>query len=185
MTYKPGDTIWHASFTPHREKHVPCPVCFGKRSVVLILGNDDHVTIECDYCGKGSPDGPRGYDTVYEAEAIAVERTITEVRVRVTTDGEEREYLAANWVLAPGDMFATEAEALTRAQEKAAAAEAEETRRGGVSWQDDAKSYAWKAGYHMRNAERARRDLAYSERMISVCKAKATPKALARFGADS
>jgi hypothetical protein len=185
VIYRPGDTIWHASFNPHRDKRVPCPVCYGKGSVVLILGNNDQVTIECDYCGKGSQTGPRGYDTVYEATAIAVERRITEVRVKVTTEGEKREYLSANWALAPEDIFTTEAEALARAQEKAAAAEAEEVRRGGVSWEYDAKSYAWKAGYHLRQIERSRRDMAYAERMISVCKAKATPKTLARFGIES
>lgn len=52
---------WH-------QKHVPCPVCFGKRSVIVILGNETSETVLCDYCVKGF-EGPSGTVIEYGAES--------------------------------------------------------------------------------------------------------------------
>jgi hypothetical protein len=38
---------------------VQCPICFGKKSVTLILGNGEHVPVECEGCGLGY-NGPQG-----------------------------------------------------------------------------------------------------------------------------
>jgi len=65
--FKIGDVVYFAS-AGQRQVDIPCPVCFGKREVTLILGNGDSVELPCDYCGKGY-DGPRGYVLEYEYAA--------------------------------------------------------------------------------------------------------------------
>lgn len=183
MNYKPGDVVWWARFDANREQRRPCRVCFGNRRVVLTLGNGDEVTIECHYCGKGYS-VPTGEESVYSAVAAAEQKTITEVRTKSTATGDVREYLSGGYWLEPEDVFPTEAEAKSRADQLAAAATAEEEARAINGWRYATKSFAWKAGYHLRNAEKARRDLAYSERMAVVAKAKAKPKSLQRFGIE-
>ena len=181
--YKVGDVVWRAQFAPSAPQTVPCPVCYGKLAVVLTLGNGDEVTMQCDYCGKGNLGVPKGWETVYTSECKAEQVTITRVDITATSEGETREYSCFDrWRIDPADMFPTEAEALARAQEKATAHDAEQEKNSTRQQEYVQKSFAWKAGYHIRQAQRARSDLAYAERMIQVCKAKATPKSLARFG---
>lgn len=61
--YKIGQEVFVVEATPYGDIRVPCPVCFGKLSVTLILGNGEHQDIECEYCRRGHH-GPSG--TVYE-----------------------------------------------------------------------------------------------------------------------
>ena len=66
MTYNVGDIVFYAS-NDSREERIPCPVCFGKLQVIVILGNGTEVLVDCGYCGKGY-EGPKGYVTKYVRE---------------------------------------------------------------------------------------------------------------------
>jgi len=61
-----GDTYYLPHHNPTQVSK-PCPVCYGKLKVEMILGNGDHVDVKCEACGKGY-EGPRGcvMDYTYE-----------------------------------------------------------------------------------------------------------------------
>jgi hypothetical protein len=40
--FKIGDTVWVPD-CGNRQKQIPCPVCFGKLRVTIILGNEETV----------------------------------------------------------------------------------------------------------------------------------------------
>jgi hypothetical protein len=62
--------IGHTYYLPHHnptQVSVPCPVCYGKKEVVMILGNGEFVTVQCEGCGLGYEE-PRGYIMEYTYE---------------------------------------------------------------------------------------------------------------------
>lgn len=61
-----GQEVWIASAHAYFPVRVLCPVCHGKRSVALILGNGEHVPIECEFCQRGC-DPPSGTVTKHQA----------------------------------------------------------------------------------------------------------------------
>ena len=173
-TYKVGDVVWHA-VCEMRSVTKTCPVCFGRRKVVLILGNDDRVSLDCDYCGRGF-DAPTGTISEYEYVAKPEQRTITRVDIQETEKGCHREYLSHSRILYPADIFDTEQEAKEHAARKAAKQRLEEALRCSRSRDYSNKSYSWKAGYYRRMAQDAREDAERYGRHAAICRAHARPQ---------
>lgn len=165
-----GDVVWLAQ-KGLREIEEPCPVCFGNKSVVVILGNGDEVTVPCSYCGLGFEE-PRGVVTTYRIKPGAERVTITGRDIR---EGEKTEvsYHGAGRCFYANAIFETEAEAL--AVSKDLCEEELHDRETRAEWvkADKIKSFAWNAGYHMREAKRLRDKIGYHERMAVLCKARA------------
>lgn len=162
-----GALIWRPSFGTTQVRK-PCPVCFGKLRVTVILGDDSLVDTPCDYCGKGW-EGPKGYELVYESTARADADVVREVRVTTDENGQRAEYrLSSGHVTSR--VFATKDEALAsaEAQQRQHEAEQEERRKAGKEY--SAKSYSWHVGYYARKIKDARRDIAYAEARLQVCK---------------
>ena len=176
--YKVGDRPWWAIYERLTNVEVLCPVCYGNCAVRLILGNGDEALLPCNYCGH-SFDPPTGYVTEYQAVAKAEQVTIGIVNISETAAGQDREYRVAKnfvdgscWAPKPEDLFDTEEEANARATEKAEADRIEHETRAEHIKKNAHKSFAWNAGYHMREAKRHRHDIEYHERMAVVCKAR-------------
>ena len=171
--YNVGDKAWWATCGT-REVKYPCPVCFGKLEVELILGNGESVILPCDCCGHGI-NAPTG--TVKEWEFIAEpqEITITGVDIEQGCRGEKRRYRSGNTIPYPEDICDTLAEAAERCAVKVAE-KADENLKEKELKKKVSKTYTWNAGYHMRGIENAQRDLEYHERMARVCKERARPK---------
>ena len=165
-----GDVAWYArtGVSPIEE---PCPVCYGKRAVVVILGNGDEVTVPCSFCGPGI-EPPSGITKTYRIAPAAVRVTITGREIR---DGETTEITYHG----PGGsfyysntLFATEAEALVASKELCEKEiHVRETRSAYIKG-DKVKSFAWNVGYHLRAARDMREKIAYHERMAVVCKSR-------------
>jgi len=173
---KVGDRLWWARWERHSQQPEPCPVCYGKLEVTVILGNGDTVTTPCDFCGKGY-DGPKGYVNEYGPLATAELVTISSVTATETEAGTDYEYRVRisdnSWYMPEAeDLFATEAEALTRAEEKAEAERARLEKSSEYLKHKAHKSFSWHAGYHLREAKHNRRQAEYHERMAVLCKAK-------------
>ncbi len=166
-TYKVGDKVWYATFGS-REIQVPCPVCYSKKTVTVILGNGDEVAVECDYCNKGFS-GARGYVTDYEHTPAAEYLTIQNCRIEQSTDGDKCEYTSNHYLLYPDKMFDTEEAAMAHAWEMA-----EKDARDKLSKPKfkNEKSYAWNAGYHMKQAQSKRNEADYHEAKAKICKTK-------------
>jgi hypothetical protein len=175
--YNLGDTVYVASFNAHREKTVPCRMCVGTGKVLVVNVNGDQFVLECDFCGKGR-DVPSGREVIYEAEARVSECVVTEKTVKVTAAGQTIGY---NWPIGEKNTYATEAEAQARAEELAAEAKREEEERCGRVAEHTNKSYAWAAGYHLREIDRLTSSLAYHKRMVKIAAEKASPSQVARI----
>jgi len=169
--YKIGDQVWVAR-AGNEKITKTCPICFGKLKVKLTLGDDSEYELPCDYCGKGF-DGPTGVVHEYEYRAEPKLYTITKVSVETTEKGIEREYQSDCWVLHEDMVFSTREEALSMCEEIKRGRELEQITRAEYIKKDKNKSYAWNAGYHMREAKRKRKDAEYHEKMAVICKEKA------------
>jgi hypothetical protein len=166
-TYKVGDKVWYATFGS-REIQVPCPVCYGNKTVTVILGNGDEVAVECDYCQKGFS-GARGFVTEYEHSPAAEYLTIQGCRIEQDMDGDKVQYTSNHYSLYPEKMFDTEEEALEHAVKMA---EEDAQRKSEKPKYKNEKSYAWNAGYHMKQAQSKRKEADYHEVKAKICKTK-------------
>ena len=149
-----GQTIYEPWASAHAEERRPCPVCFGNRSVMLILGNGEHVPVECDMCDIGF-EGPRAFVTGYSPQSGIRECTVTTL--------EER-YPGKWYVNHQGadQVFATRDEAEGLRQElHAKAVAAAENRYTDNTYQR--KKLTWKVGYHRREIADATQRLAWHE----------------------
>jgi uncharacterized Zn-finger protein len=172
--YSVGDKVWLAR-CEHEEKEVLCPVCFGKYKVTVILGNGDHVEVDCDFCGKGFS-GPRGVVTDYHYRSNPELVTITAVTRRQSEKGEEVEYHSGCRFLEVANLFDTKEEADKRSEELRAEYEESFMRRLEANKADNHRGYTWAVGYHMREARRHREDAERHEQRARVCKERAGKK---------
>ena len=158
--YKIGQPVWVARTTRVANK-VLCPVCFGKKVVVLILGDDSQVELECDNCSKGfmPPTGHVDGDWQWKAR-VDEAGVITGVRVDTSKDKTEVLY----WFNQGGgctvghneeDLGVTYEETLSIALEHAIKRQTEENRKAREEKEKPHKSYSWHVGYHLRKAAQA------------------------------
>ena len=169
--FKIGDVVWQARYGVTESK-VPCPVCYGKRVVKIILGNDDVVETECGYCSCGY-EGPRGFITEHRTEPTAQFRSIDGVEIFESSNGATVRYRDGGYVFDEEDLFATKEEAMVQAEILAAEHAEKEATRAEYIKKDKLKTFSWNAGYHMREAKRNRKDAEYHERKAVLCKARA------------
>ena len=173
--FKIGDTVCTVYAGPTQVTR-PCRACAGTRVVTLILGSGEHVQLDCGACQLGY-DFPRGVETDYAFEARATPYQVTGVEVVESEKGEEVRYRSggenAYSILYHEKCFATMDEALANGATLVAEHEAEAERRIASKEKDQAKSYAWNAAYHLREAKRHRAEAERHERKAVALKAKA------------
>lgn len=172
-----GDVVWIAHYGM-QEFHDPCSVCFGKLSVMVILGNGDLVETPCSYCGLGY-DAPRGWTTEYRIEPSAEQVTITGREIREGAFTEVMYHGSGGYVYREDVVFKTEDEALVKSEELCAKEIKDRETRTEYIKKDKIKSFAWNAGYHLREAKRLKEQIAYHERMAVLCKEKEKKDAMA------
>lgn len=167
--YKRGDTPFHASYD-QRKITLPCPICFGQKTVRVILGDETIVQTPCDACGIGY-EGSRGVVTDYERIPRAGRVTITSVSIN---DGEKREvrYGSDHRSLSPEDLFDEEAPALARAEVLRREADEAEAKRSDYGKRSTTQKLSYSIGYHMAEARRDRKSAEYHEARVVVLKAK-------------
>jgi hypothetical protein len=172
--YKIGDQVWQPRYENVKLEKT-CPMCFGKKQVVLILGDDSQCVTECNYCGLGF-NGSRGFVEDWEFIVDARPMAITNVRIVESVDGDKIEYMSDCYYLDPYD---TKEEALEVAQKMA---DIEKERREKCSFnskEDKKKALSWNAGYHVRCANDAKRKLEYHEARAKIFKDKIKEKKIA------
>lgn len=151
-----GESVWYAT-TNRTSKHVPCPVCYGKKEVTVILGNGEEIITPCRYCDRAFA-GPSGWvEGDWEWTAEARLGTITSMRSDIDEFGELSVvyYFSGN---------GHNHDSCSRTRDGALAL----SMKHCLEWQakeDLEKStyvkkygyrdYSYNAGYHRREAERA------------------------------
>ena len=160
-----------ACFWQKRRVLEVCDICFGKKKVVVILGNDDQVTIDCSACELGF-DAPLGRTRDHKWISGAEKKLITEVETRQDISGEKVEYRSDGWCLKPEDVFNTKEEAEARAEIICKDYQYEQDTKAIYLKKDKTKNYAWNAGYHLRNAKKLRQQAEDHDRKAILCKGK-------------
>jgi len=74
--YELGQLVYFVESGIHYSKKIPCPMCFGKQFVTIILGDDTQQKIECGYCSNGL-ERATGQATIWEPSAIIKSGEIT------------------------------------------------------------------------------------------------------------
>lgn len=173
--YNVGDLVWWAKADTQQVKN-ECPVCFGKCHVIVVLGNDEQVEVECDYCGKGY-ERPKGFLLEYEWIPGIQKIHISAKEVKDSYGGHQVEYRYGGYILKDTDIFDTEAEANIRIQEKIAEHIKEQEARSEHGKEFSTKSYSWHAGYHRKEKKRAEAAVEYhGKKAISMGKLARTAK---------
>jgi hypothetical protein len=78
--YSIGEKVWLAT-TKMTRKFLPCPDCFGKLCLRVILGDDSEVTIPCCTCAEGYYP-PTGTTKAYEFEPEVLLDTVRGIEVQ-------------------------------------------------------------------------------------------------------
>lgn len=162
-----GQEVYHVVSGSYGQERETCPVCYGKRSVVVVLGNDEQVPVMCENCRSGC-DPPSGTVVVHRAFSRVEAREIKGVEMVdggfAVHVGHSRPKLSDRVVFADKD----EAEARRVELHAEAAAEAQGcfernlwTARGKVSWT---------AGYHRAQVKDLKRKLEWHEAKLMAYK---------------
>ena len=166
--FKIGDKVYFAKCANERKK-ITCPICFGKLSVTLILGDDSEVILPCNYCGKGF-DEPLGfiyeYDYAVDAELVLIDG----IEIKKSLAGEEYYYRSGCYGYKQNQLFLTKEEALKKAKTLKTDLDKEQETRNEYLKKDKSKGFSWNAGYHSREAKRLKREIEYHEKNAILCK---------------
>ena len=141
--YAFGQVVFSAVAYNHNLVSVPCPICFGKLFVTLILGNGEQQAIQCDACGHGY-ESPRGVVGEYRAESRVEEGVITGMswdsyheKWCVTVNGHARDNLFTS---------------LEEAEAARARMHAEQEESARKNWEEQLdnkkRRHTWSAHYH-------------------------------------
>lgn len=147
-----GETIYWVESHTHYGKSVPCPMCFGKRLVTIILGDESQTKIECGFCSHGL-EIATGQAKTWEPVSIILSGAITGISTR---DGGK--YEVGYKTIPFSEVFDSEAEAIPSRDEKL-----EEVKSRRDAWFKEnfincSKKQIWSAGYHrdcIKSAERS------------------------------
>lgn len=159
-----GQTVYEARAWSYGDKSVPCPVCYGQLFATLILGNGEHVKVECDACGIGY-NGPRGVVN----ERCAGSRIDTHIVAGLLSDGDGWKVLdrSGSRYAWGSEVFETAEEAETQRAALFAEAVKDAENRTFQQREHKRKKLTWLAFYHRKGIKTAERDLAYHTRKLS------------------
>ena len=158
-----GALYWMPVLNP-RQIEMPCPVCYGNRTITVTLGNGEHVAVECEGCGIGY-DGPRGFVTDYSYEYAANPFTIEVVtsmyggswRLK-SIEGDN-----ADW----STLCATEQEALDASKKRMQEVIDANTDTRRVKKNHAVKQSGWSVGYHEKQIKEYERKIAWHRGKVS------------------
>lgn len=157
--FKIGDQVWVAK-NRGIERWITCPDCFGKRYLTVTLGDDSQVTIDCAGCARGY-EPPRGVISTHDYEATVLNVELTSVESELKEGVEVERYGHSGCYREDGEnVFATEAEAMVRADVFAKERKAEEEARL-LRKEKETRTWAWNAHYHRSRIKDANKELVY------------------------
>lgn len=115
-----GDTVWLIEHKAQTAKKT-CIMCYGKKSVRIVLGNTDTVSVPCSFCrlSKDDPEGPRGYTEKTILVEFVRSLIIDEVIIKETHKGTIVTYQSLGKLYHSDALFSTEREAKQKLYELA------------------------------------------------------------------
>lgn len=158
-----GDKVWIAWGTDSYKNGVPCPVCFGRRMVHIVLGDESLWGVSCKACASGG-NLPTGRSSIREARVGVIEATVS--KVELSRDGFKYGYTPYTHNIL--GVFDTEEEALACAdgalpglQENRERLNADVT---AIEW----VGHTWTLSYHQNKIKKALASQEYHEKQITL-----------------
>ena len=165
MKYKIDDLVWWA----HLRKeyiYIPCPHCFGKKFLTVIMGDDSKHTIDCECCKQGYL-GPRGTIQTYQDRLDPQHVHIN--RIEVKSDNTIEYGVNGCYCANDADIFDTKEEAENRMKELLKESAQEEQLR--LHNKDNySRTWAWHVTYHRNYIKNAKRDIDYHSIKLDMAK---------------
>jgi hypothetical protein len=164
--FKVGQTYWKAK-SHCEQKWVPCPVCAGKKVVVVLDGYDNRWSVDCDSCGMGH-DYPRGFINEYDYTPGTEPFTIAGVASFLNDEWYVKDQLGRqmNWA----DLYETQEAAFIASQKHLAELLEHNHRTWAARKQGDLKKKTWTLRYHQEAIRKFKDQLAWHESQISQLK---------------
>lgn len=153
-----------------REYWIPCPDCFGKRALTVIMGDGSEVSIACAGCDAGLFEPPRGVVKRYQATATVAVGPVYEITSKGGKIAYAVGYSSGYWH--PDDIFAT-AEEAGLALEAAVKTQQDQEQANFDRREKPTRTWSWNAHYHRARIRDAEKELAYHKSKLAVAKAKA------------
>lgn len=160
-----GQVVYCVEANAHARFEVPCPVCYGKKKVTLILGNGESQDVSCECCDFGMR-GPSGVVSEWGPWSRVVPAAVDSITQE-----------SSGWKVScghhSGEIFATEEEAEARRLALHADAEASAERMNEQNILRAIRKTTWTAGYCRRKIAHLRREMEWHEEKLCQAKAKA------------
>jgi len=167
--FKTGDRVFWATYE-NREVKEDCPVCFGKKEVFVILGNDEKVKTECDYCNVGFS-GARGFVEVYKFIPSVSEIIIEGKEINENSEGRFIEYRYKNYCLRSNEnIFKTKKEAEIKVSEMIKERIEKEENSFERRKNGQIMKLTWSVGYHQRNIREAEKQIKHHSSKVELVK---------------
>ena len=163
-----GDTIYWVESHTRYDKAIPCPMCFGKRFVTIILGDDSRTESICGMCSHGL-EVATGQAKTWEAEAIIKSGKITGISTR---DGIK--YEIGHQTVEARECFSYESDAHPVRERKLKEAQAQRDEWFRDNFIQCKKNQLWSAGYHRDQVKYHERQIEWHKMRLGMCK-KPTP----------
>lgn len=171
MKFNIGDIVWVASAAPV-ETWVPCPHCFGKKSLTVIFGDGSQASIDCAGCSQGY-ESPKGVVVLHEYKARVEPNTITGMDARQHNGKMEVTYWSGCGGFNEENAFGSIEDAQKRANTLIDEKQAEEKIAFEQRKERHDKTWSWNATYHRQRIKEAQKALEYHTAKLNVAKFKA------------
>lgn len=169
MKFSMGETIYWVESSCNYQKRVPCPMCFGKLFVTIILGDDSQTKVSCGMCERGY-EGSTGTATVWEPNARVESGLISGVS---TKDGIR--YEVDRHTVEEAKAFKT-LEAAEIERERQYSIEVERAKEWfKQSFVNCSKKQVWSAGYHRNSIASSERNIEWHKLRLGLIKTGSQP----------
>ena len=163
-----GETVWHAGYGS-TETFDECPECAGTKTLTLIQGNGERVSLACACCSSGY-DPSRGYVKRSVSARTPHPVTLGSISLR----GAEITYFEGEYpsgtCLNPQDLFRDQAECQKRCDALNPDADAQEHNRLIANMMDKRGKMAWSVHYWGRKVKDLERNLKAARARLGLCK---------------
>lgn len=166
MKFNLGDTIYWVESSCNFQKQVPCPMCFGKLFVTIILGDGSQTKIDCGFCEHGL-ERPSGVATTWEPDARVQSGIVTGISTR---DGYR--YEVGHRTIDDVDAFSSQVAAETE-RDLRYEIELERSKEWfKSSFINCKKKQIWSAGYHRGCIASAERTIEWHKLRLGMIEEK-------------
>lgn len=158
-----GDSVFWVYSSVHYSKKIPCEICFGKRGVVIILGDGSRQETACDACALQGY--PTGLSTIWEPHVEVREGVIDGV-MKDSSGGWC--YQTGHETLKEHQLFISRDAAQTLFEEKL-----KEVEHTAKAWRVDqfrrhTKKQTWSASYHRKEIKYHQARVAWHQEQLKI-----------------